>query len=239
MYPIIRIFDFDPQKVSSLPPLGRQEIHILRINCRQTSSDYIISVLSEKERSYSRQLASSDSRLHYILGHGMLRLSLSHYLNTPAEQLLFFCNEYGRPCLSHKACPDFNLSHSGNWVILAVSNYWQVGIDIEQVKNQSNLSRLAARYFHPEETLVYKKTETALQSLLFYHYWTSKEACLKGIGTGLRHTTASFSVSYSIHMPAEDIWDIHSPEAIFSNWKLTWLPVAEGYVCCLAFAPRL
>lgn len=84
----------------------------------------------------------------------------------------------------------FNLSHSGEWTVIAISDN-EVGVDIQQVKPLD--MRLAKRFFAQDE---WRQIEEAGDGAteLFYRFWTVKEAYLKALGTGLNRPLNSFSV---------------------------------------------
>lgn len=93
---------------------------------------------------------------------------------------------YHNWCLSEHKKPfirggcHFNISHSGNLVVVAFSNA-SVGIDIEAEKNVEMESLIS--YFHPDEVEHFRNSEDQLSE--FYFLWTRKEALLKAIGIGL------------------------------------------------------
>lgn len=84
----------------------------------------------------------------------------------------------------------FNLSHSGEWTVIAISDN-EVGVDVQQVKPVD--MRLAKRFFTEDE---WRQTESAGDGAteLFYRLWTVKEAYLKALGTGLNRPLNTFSV---------------------------------------------
>jgi 4'-phosphopantetheinyl transferase len=75
----------------------------------------------------------------------------------------------------------FNISHSGEYTICAVSNTNKVGVDIEEIK-EIPLVDFDNEFSKKELKEIYM-AKNPLQ--LFYTYWTQKEAFLKAIGTGL------------------------------------------------------
>ncbi len=81
----------------------------------------------------------------------------------------------------------FNLSHSGVYVICAVSDR-EVGADIQRcsMEKGERLERIARRFFSPEElaALVCCR-EQAERAQLFYRLWTRKEAYGKLTGRGI------------------------------------------------------
>jgi 4'-phosphopantetheinyl transferase len=79
-----------------------------------------------------------------------------------------------------KGGPSFNISHSGNLVVVSFAKT-EVGIDLEEEK-QMDMTSMSA-YFHPEE-LEYIGTQSP-DLPRFYNLWVRKEAFLKALGTGV------------------------------------------------------
>ncbi|WP_158713922.1 4'-phosphopantetheinyl transferase family protein [Streptomyces seoulensis] len=80
---------------------------------------------------------------------------------------------------------DFNLSHSGNQVAVAVARGLRVGIDIERVIERDNTHDLASRVFSAAERELLMCTSTAGYLARWYQIWTTREAYVKAQGTGL------------------------------------------------------
>lgn len=74
---------------------------------------------------------------------------------------------------------DFNIAHSGSYVVCAVSQQGICGVDVEAVKPID--LHLMDRYFTPAEW----RDISAQPIPRFYHYWTRKEAVIKANGKGL------------------------------------------------------
>lgn len=86
----------------------------------------------------------------------------------------------------------FNISHSGEWVICAISDC-EVGCDIEKIDTPS--MEIAEQFFCPEEYSDIKKTVSEKErNLLFYRYWTLKESFVKATGLGLSLPFNSFLI---------------------------------------------
>ena len=92
-------------------------------------------------------------------------------------------HEHGKPYLT--AAPDvhFSLSHSGTWVVCAVSDH-PVGVDIQQCR--SFKPNIADRFFHPDEVQYLSALPSAERESAFYTLWTLKESYVKADGRGLR-----------------------------------------------------
>lgn len=86
---------------------------------------------------------------------------------------------FNRPYITGKV--DFNISHSGNYVICAFLEGARIGVDIEKI---SSLDISDFDYiFHPLELEAIKLSETPLK--LFFEIWVKKEAVTKAEGRGL------------------------------------------------------
>lgn len=83
--------------------------------------------------------------------------------------------------------PFFNLSHSGDWAVLAISDA-ELGIDIE--KPGPFREGVARRVFSEEER---RFTESDADDR-FIFLWTRKEAVVKCLGCGIVHPMSTFSV---------------------------------------------
>ncbi len=97
--------------------------------------------------------------------------------------------EHGKPMLPKELGLYFNLSHSGEYVLCAVSDH-EIGADIQ--RHEKYQERLAERFFHPEELAYLKEAKDRKQC--FYDLWSLKESCIKCTGRGLSTGLERFSV---------------------------------------------
>lgn len=99
---------------------------------------------------------------------------------------------HGKPYLPDVPNVCFNLSHSGEYALCAVSDH-PVGCDVEKLAAPE--LRVAERFFAPEElALLRAEHDAAAQARLFYRLWTLKESFLKATGLGLSLPLDCFSV---------------------------------------------
>jgi 4'-phosphopantetheinyl transferase len=115
----------------------------------------------------------------YLLGKLLLLEGLQAFGFEPGclEDVKF--NRYGKPYLNSDI--DFNLSHSGNFVICGISRKSKLGIDIEKIRpiDLSNFRRI----FSAKEWEQIHETGNPLEN--FYKCWTIKESVAKAEGKGL------------------------------------------------------
>ncbi|MCF6263947.1 MAG: 4'-phosphopantetheinyl transferase superfamily protein [Xanthomonadales bacterium] len=115
------------------------------------------------------------------------RLILAAYLNQPPAEIELHKSAAGKPQLLPLVQPPlhFNLSHSRQWLAIAIATDQALGIDIEFQRLSRNPLALAERYFsNQEQDWLKQQAESELQ-LAFNRLWVRKEAALKCIGTGL------------------------------------------------------
>ncbi|MEI7797099.1 MAG: hypothetical protein WCI06_10775, partial [Methylococcaceae bacterium] len=80
-----------------------------------------------------------------------LREILVDYVQIPAAELVFERGEFGKPTLRDFPEWHFNVSHSSEKMLLAISDEMPVGIDIEQIKPRRSLADLVKKCFAPSE----------------------------------------------------------------------------------------
>lgn len=103
----------------------------------------------------------------------------------------FECNEFGKPYIKNSDI-FFNLSHSGDYAICAVSNS-EIGCDIEKIVRTED--KIAKKFFCQEEYLyIASQPNEQARKEEFYRYWTLKESFIKAIGLGLKLHLNSFQI---------------------------------------------
>jgi 4'-phosphopantetheinyl transferase len=112
------------------------------------------------------------------LGAGLLLNLVLHRYDISVDALR--TNENGKPIVEG-IC--FNLSHSGDYVICAVSEK-PVGCDIEKIKEAPK--QVEKRAFSPEENSYLKQFSGDAYNREFFRLWTKKESFLKMKGVGIR-----------------------------------------------------
>ncbi|MDR2745559.1 MAG: 4'-phosphopantetheinyl transferase superfamily protein [Desulfovibrio sp.] len=120
-------------------------------------------------------------RLHCLAGW----LLLARVLGGGLDEFLLEYSPHGKPFLRNG--PEFSLSHSGDFVLLAIGDA-SVGADIEQWRDENHAS-LARAAFHPDEFAALDAADMPRQ---FYELWVLKESYLKMRGLGLGLDPASF-----------------------------------------------
>jgi 4'-phosphopantetheinyl transferase len=165
--------------------------------------------LSYQQQRALEQILSADeqaraARFHFPLlqsrcraSRGILRVLLGRYLHIAPNVLAFSYTRLGKPFLQTGAGYEaitFNVSHSGGIALYAVSNARSVGIDLEQICYDLDVTQLAAHFFSVQEQNELSALPVSQQVPAFFNGWTRKEAYLKARGVGLSLPLNQFSV---------------------------------------------
>lgn len=121
-----------------------------------------------------------------------IRVLLCSVLAIKDDELVISVNEYGKPYLPNHIDINFNISHSGEYVICAMDSA-PIGIDIEKEKLR-DFETIQSHFFAPQEISYLSNCKEFRVQSLFYDIWTRKESYLKAIGTGFYADSALFSV---------------------------------------------
>lgn len=159
------------------PPLPVEELRVV------ASAD-------ELDRA-ARFLHEADRNRH-IIGRALTRLALAQLMKTTPASIRFQTSEFGKPRLAHG--PSFNLSHSGNAIVLALAPGGRLGVDVEAVRDLRDLLGLARTSFAYDELCTVATMPLERRVRPFFRTWARKEAMLKALGLGL---TALDSISVS------------------------------------------
>ena len=113
----------------------------------------------------------------------------------------------------------FNISHSGNMVVCAISDTFDIGIDLEIINNTVKIEDYKSQMTVAEWQQV-MATDNNHKS--FFDYWTQKEAVMKAHGKGHSIPIKSFEI---INYQAEI-----NKESFF----LEEIKLEDNYICYLA-----
>lgn len=141
-------------------------------------------VLSEEELSKASGMLREQARMRFIVARGLLRCTLAGYLQRDPRELQFVIGEHGKPALAGHDLA-FNLSHTEDSLLLAVSNLQTVGVDVETVRPRKSLREIARRCFSAREFAHWQQLPPAEQTRQFFRLWTIKEAFVKAVGRGI------------------------------------------------------
>lgn len=156
-------------------------------------------------------------------------------LQTPNPKLHPLSVASRSPISDLRTSLEFNSSHSGDWVLIALARGHALGVDVERWRDLPDRA-LVIRFFAPAEVAEWNALPEAARTEGFFNGWARKEAYLKALGAGLAKPLDSFQVSLAPGRPAAvlaDTEDLARP----ARWRLLPVPMPPGYTAALAL-PR-
>lgn len=156
----------------------------------------LLMLLSPDERARHERLRRTEDQQRFLTGRGLLRMVAGEHLNIPAERVVFAYGRFGKPSLARTqsgAPLHFNISHSGDLVLLAFSLTHEIGVDIEQLRPEEEWREVAAQIFPAAQYAEWLRLDEPARAELFFQTWTRKEAALKATGSGLAGNQGSGS----------------------------------------------
>ncbi len=145
----------------------------------------------DKEKKAEYLSASNENRKNAILlSQGFAKETVAELLKTSKENVVFSVTEQGKPyCKSHPEI-HFSISHSGDFLALAISDK-EIGIDIEKIRHakESLVNRVCTKN---EKDEIFSNEKPDVK---FTEIWTRKEAYLKALGTGIDRELTSIDTT--------------------------------------------
>jgi|GEM_PF-1007304 4'-phosphopantetheinyl transferase len=167
-----------------MPIPDAQEIALWQVKLDDSRLDALGASLNRLENDKADRFRSLALQTRYRRSQGALRQIMSSYLDVPPAAVAFQHGAFGKPALAGHAL-QFNLSHSGDAMLLAVARH-AVGVDVERCAGAPlDLAPLLDLLCHADERAAMEAVAPEQRQLLFYQLWTRKEAYLKALGTGL------------------------------------------------------
>lgn len=161
-------------------------VYLIEIDDEHVFYEVLKAILNKDELERLNRFKKSDDQVRFVYAHGALRLLCEKYLQQPAHSIVFTEALNKKPCI--EICFGnlfFNLSHSGNKIVIAFSTQSEVGVDIEQIRPDFPIVDFMERNYSINEFNSIKQAPNDEQFHLFFKYWSRKEAWLKAIGTGI------------------------------------------------------
>jgi len=184
--------------------LGSKMVHVWQISWRDIPAAEAL--LSKAERAQADRYKTGDDRRRYVTGRALLRQLSAHYLGITPDMLAVAKNAHGKPYWQDYTDKlSFNLSHSGDWIILAFADGADIGVDVQLIDTGPRFrgEKVVKYALHPDEREALAATSEDKHRELFYGIWTLKEATIKAMGLSLHGQLERFSV---FPLPVGERW---------------------------------
>jgi len=222
----------------SEPNLTSDIIHIWFAVLDQPVSEIsgFVKTLSKDETIRAGRFHFQKDRNRFIARHGILRTILGCYLGVKASELQFYHGKAGKPATSEifgKRAIHFNISHSDGVALFAFARKYEIGVDIERIRDISESEQIVEQFFSARDKFFYHALPQEKRRDAFFNCWARQEAFTKGIGQGLSWPLNKFDV-----MPVTGEW--YSPQTVegapkgVSDWSIQSLNLDREYAGALA-----
>lgn len=192
---------------------------------------------SQEELTRAMRFGQEVRQRHFIAVRVALRRLLGLFLGLGPENVALGVGEHGKPvlagCLQDKGLV-FNISHSGDWTLLAFARDRALGIDVERVRPLSQQSALAERCLAEAELQSWRHLTESDRLLEFFRYWVCKEAFGKATGLGIQVGLSSVEIAEN---PLR-LTSIPAVHGSVGDWHLEQVEVAAGYLACACYNGR-
>ncbi|MEB3317496.1 MAG: 4'-phosphopantetheinyl transferase superfamily protein [Cyanobacteriota bacterium] len=188
-------------------------------------ADALLATLSASERQRHAAYCRLADQQRFLVARAALRQLLGQWLEQPPAAVDIMAGPYGKPRCA--GAPGFNLSHSGDLILLAFHGAVEVGVDVERARPELDWRPIAQRVFPPAQAAALTALPPQAQAGAFLRAWCRLEAQLKARGLGLagldQLRQAALSEGAVAALGSEEvIWDVAVP---------------AGYAAAAALAP--
>jgi 4'-phosphopantetheinyl transferase len=218
------------------PAIWQNEVHVWRARLDAQWSWTFDESLSLDDRTRADRFRFESDRRKFCVARASLRLILARYLKAKPGRLQLDTTEYGKPYFADQKTSQglrFNLSHSHQLALIAITRDREVGIDLEYIRHDFVTDEVAAHFFSRSEVEEFCAVPPELKTQSFFNCWTRKEAYIKARGEGLYCPLDQFDVTVAPGTPARLLNSrIESGEV--ARWSFKELHPEAGYAATLA-----
>lgn len=180
------------------------EIHLWLVEHQQITDPELLeayrALLNKEEEKRFQRFVFPKHKLQFLVSRALLRTIIGQYLDQPPASLIFARNAYGKPRIGSFQLPlplVFNLSHTNDMTVLAVTQGGEIGVDLEYISRKVDILKLADRYFSVQEASDLRQLGVDKFNERFIELWTLKEAYIKACGMGLAIPLRDFSFMFN------------------------------------------
>jgi 4'-phosphopantetheinyl transferase len=214
-----------------------RDVHIWTARVDAAALSVLAPTLSPQEQAAAQRFRFEKHRTVYIFAQGVLRDILGRFTGRSPSELRFQTQSYGKPFLV-EGTPAFNLSHSGNVVMVAVADEGHIGVDVEQVRPLPDFQGIAESHFTARERRFIVSQPPEDRERAFFRCWTRKEAYIKAVGKGLSIPLHTFDTFISLEEPGLAL-PATSDAPTVDSWWLADIDAPHGYLAAVTADSRI
>jgi len=192
--------------------------------------------LSPDERARAQRFHFERDRNRFVAGRGILRSLLGQFLGVDAGEVAFQYGPHGKPRLADQAATGdlrFNLSHSQDGALFAVTRGRDVGVDLEFIRPLRDMDAVAHRCFSDRVNAELHDLPPEQELRRFFTWWARREAFQKATGEGLAAPLTGFDVAPNAGGPSHQVLHPSRP-ADRERWRIADLDLHPDFAAALA-----
>ena len=213
-------------------PAPDLDVHLMRLDVDAQQVEQCAMLLSADERARAKRFHFARDRRRFTVARATLRTLLGEQTGQSPAAIVFAQTRHGKPYLKSPATTlHFNVSHSAECAIFALSKSCVVGVDIERLERNVDHAEIAQRFFAPREYADLQRLPAAGRKRAFLACWTCKEAIVKAIGEGLQLPLNKIEVTIATDAEPRIL---RVPSGQLADWSLYRVDAGRDYVATVA-----
>lgn len=177
-----------------------KKIYVFALNINDICEDSL-NLLHKKQQERIKNIKNENARKQALAAELLVLYTVKKFkpknISIPPLRIV---GEFGKPYFAENADFKFNISHSGQWAVIAVSDC-EIGIDIEKIGKLR--TSVAKRVLHEKEKQEFFSLDINSQKIRFYDYWVLKESIVKATGRGMNDSFSDIYISFPHKTRAE------------------------------------
>ncbi len=192
-----------------------------------------IEILSDEENARAARFGRISDRQRFLAGRAVMRRHVAAALREDPAALSFACGPHGKPYVPGSGELDFNLSHSGDWILFGVTRTHQIGVDVEWMDPAVDVEDLAPEIMTDREVRAFAALSIDVRRPAFFRTWARKESAMKLWGTWLRLPPRQVEIA------GGGGGALAAVSEGFPKARLQDVRIAAGYAAAVAYARPL
>lgn len=194
----------------------------------------LLNLLDDVEQTRFDGYRRDVDKQRFLTGRALIRGVAAAELGIAPKDVVIdaSCFDCGKPHGKPKVAGlELSISHSGDWVALAIADSAAVGVDVEEVRD-AEVDGLAGIAFSPAEQAAFELVPPAKKKEAFFTYWSRKEAVVKATGKGMSVAMSKLTLSAYDELPR--VVASNAPEVDIDSVQMADLDAGDGYRACVA-----
>ncbi|UHG91358.1 4'-phosphopantetheinyl transferase family protein [Spirosoma oryzicola] len=189
---------------------------------------YLLTLLQPDEWERAERFRRISDRNRFVYGRALTKIVIGKLVDRKPATIRLVTGINKKPLIASFSAVHFNVSHAGDWIMLAVSKA-EVGVDLEKEEDNFTFQDILSTSFSAEEQAFIGGSNNPKKE--FYRLWTRKEALVKATAKGIdddfyRIPSLDGEHQSSVDLPGKD-----------GFWTVTSFRVDDDHQAAVAYQP--